>query len=670
MSTLAQNVKNRLFLAFAAMASLISAWAFSFFLSIIRPDSIAYKIHLIFNIWLAPLALNLIREMFQMRRGVSRFLWQASLILAGGLSIALSLTQWQENPVFLQLVYFGPILVGIQLVAMLLWGQKAQLVGTSPFQEKVICLWGVLVLATSVMDHVPWMGRIIPSLGNLGLAIYVFFLSQAITRQKLLNFEALATRFFVLAVLAFLLTIFYLILVAWIENSPPLFFLNSFIASFLILMILQPLQDAVSRFTHRLLTKKHRRLEELMLQAQGDLDGVVDAGVLVERVFSVLQKALEPGCMSFFILSADGSRYRLMQAVEGTEKKKFSDWPAHLREVAPNNSLLVACKKRQEKGGLPILFDQMLETEAQQSATQLERERCLTLVKELHALKSNIMIPFFDGDKIQGLVTLGVTAPPEPWGRSWVMLPVFYPYAQKAGQTMRHFQEIARQREKDRLAALGEMAAGLAHEIRNPLGAIKGAAQYLDPSPQDPESRFLQIIVEEVDRLNRVVSQFLDYSKPDPADFERVDLFRVIQKTVEMLQPQIIPEARISIQGEEGVYFVSGSFEQFQQVILNFIQNSLQAIQGRASPEVRITLRKKEDAGSQRKVLLTIEDNGVGIAAENLSKLFIPFFTTTPRGTGLGLSISQKLIEAHGGRIEVESEVGVFSRFSVWLPHA
>ena len=113
-----------------------------------------------------------------------------------------------------------------------------------------------------------------------------------------------------------------------------------------------------------------------------------------------------------------------------------------------------------------------------------------------------------------GFVGFWVPGPPEPWGNNWAILSVVYPYYEQVAATLRSMEIFVRQREKERLAALGEMAAGLAHEIRNPLGAIKGAAQFLDPSTDRPESKFLKVIIEEVDRLNRVVTQFLDYSKP------------------------------------------------------------------------------------------------------------------------------------------------------------
>jgi signal transduction histidine kinase len=242
---------------------------------------------------------------------------------------------------------------------------------------------------------------------------------------------------------------------------------------------------------------------------------------------------------------------------------------------------------------------------------------------------------------------------------------------------MRSLEIFVRQREKERLAALGEMAAGLAHEIRNPLGAIKGAAQFLNPSPDDsrPDSRFLRIIIEETDRLNRVVTQFLDYSKPAAAELRPVSLCPLVEKTVEKMRPAI-PESitlRFEIEPSpaSSALGIMAQPEQIQQVLINLIQNSVRAIENRGpSDRERLIRVRVESAGTSelREAIVSVEDTGHGIKKENLDKLFIPFFTTTPSGTGLGLSISQKIVEAHRGRIEVSSEEGRFTRFSVVLP--
>src|SRR6185437_896952 len=315
----------------------------------------------------------------------------------------------------------------------------------------------------------------------------------------------------------------------------------------------------------------------------------------------------------------------------------------------------------------------ILENEIDRSASRMQREHFRALIQGLRALGCNLLIPLIDSDsKVLGFVAFLVTAPPEPWGNNWGILPILYPYFEQVAMSLRSMEVFVRQREKERLAALGEMSAGLAHEIRNPLGAIKGAAQFLDPSIDRPESKFLKVIIEEVDRLNRVVTQFLDYSKPPASDLKPVDLSELAQRTVEKALPSLDPaQVRLEFASAPlGVALVEAAPEQIQQVLLNLIQNSAKALDGKSDGRISVFVSAEESyVGDPRsEIAAVVQDNGKGIKKEHLDKLFIPFFTTSPKGTGLGLSISQKIVEGHGGRIEVSTEEGRFTRFSVILP--
>jgi signal transduction histidine kinase len=526
----------------------------------------------------------------------------------------------------------------------------------------------MLVLSTSVMDHIPWMGHVVPSIGNIALTIYLFFISQAITQQRFLNFEALVSRFLVLLVVALTLTGVYSILVGWIQNSPPLFFLNSFIASFFILMLLDPLRSLVRYFTERLLTQKHLSIQQTLKEGQRRLAGVVDVGALFQTVLQTSEQVLHPEWSSIFVLRSDGTRYRRL-GTSGQEPEESSDFYPRLKEMIADHPLLGYCLSLHKKGRLPVLLDQVIENEMERSASRTQREHWAALIEALHALGCNLLIPLIDSGKILGFVALRVTAPPEPWGNNWGLLSIIYPYYEQAAHSLRGMEVFVRQREKERLAELGEMAAGLAHEIRNPLGAIKGAAQFLDPSADKPESKFLGIIVEEVDRLNRVVTQFLDYSKPHGADMKTVDLSGLVQKTVEKIQPSLDPtRVRLVFYPAKQGALVMAAPEQIQQVLINLIQNSVKALEGRKDGVIDVSVQVEDSAMGGGEIVAAVADNGKGIKKENIEKLFIPFFTTSPSGTGLGLSISQKIVEAHRGRIEVATEEGKFARFSTVLP--
>jgi signal transduction histidine kinase len=224
------------------------------------------------------------------------------------------------------------------------------------------------------------------------------------------------------------------------------------------------------------------------------------------------------------------------------------------------------------------------------------------------------------------------------------------------------------------LAALGQMAAGLAHEIRNPLGSIKGAAQFLRPTGSQPAEagdtrEFLDIIVEEVDRLNKIVSQFLDYARPYRGDQSPLDINDVVRKTLHLLDKERTANVEIATTFIEGLPPVRADAQQLRQVFLNLILNALEAMPQGGKMHVSTSLRRSTRRGAAAAFLeIRFRDTGVGISLGDQRNLFIPFFTTKERGTGLGLPISQRIIENHGGTIEVRSMTGTGSTFTVLLP--
>jgi len=674
-ANLSRNVRNKLFIAFAVLTALISAWSLAYFLQKMWPGGPFYRWHLFFNIWLAPAALAFVRIMVRIQDGFSRRLLDLGVASAVILSGALVL-HFETEPAILQLIYFIPVIVTIQILRLMWMDHKVRHGGTRKSSKRpvvglnrlnLIYIGGLIVMTTSVMDHVPWLGKAIPSMGNLLLSVYIFFISQAISQQRLLNFNALLSKTLVLLVVALTLTGLYSLLVAWIENSPALFFLNSFIVSFFILMLLDPLRKMVGYFTQILLGQKQKRLMQALREAQFQLTGIVDQGSLFQSVLTTAQHTLEPQWAALFVLRSDGTRFRRVRTL-GDEPGKSS-----LKEILANHALLEYCDHLAKRGELPILLDQILESEIDRSASRVQREHLAALIQGLRALGCNLLIPLTDEGHILGFVTLMVSAPPELWGGgggNWGLLRLIYPYFELAAHTLRNLEVYVKQREKERLATLGEMAAGLAHEIRNPLGAIKGAAQFLDPSKDKPESRFLTVIIEEVDRLNRVVTQFLDYSKPATTDFKPVDMVELVKKTTEMLRPSVAQSIQIEFFSPLRQASVMASAEQLQQVLINLIQNSVKSLESRSDGgriQVRVDLDREGQHGGE--VSLSVEDNGRGIKKEHLEKLFIPFFTTSPSGTGLGLSISQKILEAHRGRIDVATEEGRFARFTAILPY-
>jgi signal transduction histidine kinase len=233
--------------------------------------------------------------------------------------------------------------------------------------------------------------------------------------------------------------------------------------------------------------------------------------------------------------------------------------------------------------------------------------------------------------------------------------------------------------ERDRLAALGQMAAGLAHEIKNPLGAIKGSAQLLSEDHEgvsvDPSSReFIGIILEEVERLDRVVGSVLDYARPSRGNPGVTDVNAVVRRTIQLLASERHDGLVFDVRLADELLPIRADSEQLRQVLINLVRNAVQAMNGRGT--VTLTTWQRHgwrpgwsgpSAGTDW-VEIAVRDEGPGIQPQVLENLFVPFFTTKIQGTGLGLAISQRLIESMGGRILVASQPGQGSTFSVVMP--
>jgi two-component system sensor histidine kinase HydH len=225
-------------------------------------------------------------------------------------------------------------------------------------------------------------------------------------------------------------------------------------------------------------------------------------------------------------------------------------------------------------------------------------------------------------------------------------------------------REIDRSR---RLASLGSLAAGVAHEIRNPLSSIKGFATYFRERYRDNQDdvRTADIMVQEVERLNRVIGQLLEFSRPLELKRKRSAVEPLLLHGLKVIDGQA-RERGIEIRADLPSSFpdVMMDSDRMEQVFLNLYLNALGAME--TGGVLSVTLREEPD----RRVRIIISDTGTGIRREDLSRIFDPYFTTKPSGTGLGLAIVHKIIEAHNGEIRVESEPGRGTVMSIFLPAA
>lgn len=227
-----------------------------------------------------------------------------------------------------------------------------------------------------------------------------------------------------------------------------------------------------------------------------------------------------------------------------------------------------------------------------------------------------------------------------------------------------------RLRQADRLRAVGELAASIAHEIRNPLASIAGSIEMLSESPalDERERRLLAIILKESDRLNHIIEEFLAYARERVPQLAPLDLRVIVEEVVTLFRGNAAADHGIEIAlcAPEALPAVPADAEQLKQVFYNLLRNAADAMPDGGRVEIEIG----PDASDPDVVRVRVHDTGCGIPPEALEHVFEPFYSTKKQGLGIGLALAEKIVRAHGGTIGVESLPGHGATFTITLPHA
>jgi len=218
----------------------------------------------------------------------------------------------------------------------------------------------------------------------------------------------------------------------------------------------------------------------------------------------------------------------------------------------------------------------------------------------------------------------------------------------------------------EHLATLGELATGLAHEIRNPLAGIAGVVEILgrDLPPTSPARAVVKDVRLEIAQINRILTDLLQTARPHRPETRKSDLNTTVEHAVMLARQQALSKPiEIVLKKDPAQCEVEHDSDQIHQVLLNLLLNAIQAIEGSGKIVVEVEERKQSDSA-----VIVVSDTGRGIASQDLPNIFRPFFTTKGSGTGLGLSLARRIVEEHHGHIDVNSVVGEGTRFTVSLP--
>ena len=689
-STLVRGARDRLHQEYAYLAGVISIVFLCLFFVITSGDR-AWRYGLLVSALLvAPASLQVFSQILRSYDPPFRFFVPVLYVLAALQLVAIVLLGADSGTVISinASLVFGGLTVGV------VWIFRLNRRLTRPVERSRVgsLLWvGAVAIAGMGLEmaFVDWNlirdlpegeGVMFPPFGSLLVAGYIYYLGQVIHRRRLLDRHEIVSRISVFVVMAIVLGAVYGILVRLIGQSagPMAEAIDILIASILVLILYEPVKLAMEKQVDRYIARDRAQYIAALVDMKQRLPGLIELGPLLDTLFdgTLLTGRLDLSSIYLYDEARDGFRLR-----------RF--------EGDPEQPLMSAFAQR------PFI-DGFLEGRSWYALEELEAQLFAGrtpdwldgAVATLRSLQAGVCLPLRIGATVIGVWNLR-RKPASP-ALSADELELLAGLADQVAVLVDNSRAFERLKERDRLASLGEMAAGLAHEIRNPLGAIKGAVQVLGRNRSSGQDReFLGIIVEEVDRLDGVVRQFLDYARPMNMRVDETDPDLLLASVLAMAEAEGLPEnILIDYQPGEDVPPVDMDVEKLKQVIINVVRNGIQAMRRgggtlfvrtralllddpeRPVPSLRsrapgrgdLVRVKRGHMAARESVEVSFEDEGQGIALEDAGKLFIPFFTTKAQGTGLGLPICERIVREHGGEIEMESVLGAGTRLVLRLP--
>lgn len=644
---------------FAFFAASVAAWYLTTFLARATGEAAFWgRINLTCAIILPVAAVLFFRAFIAGKSRLASVLARAGALGAAAM-YAIILSPFYANPIVAPIIFsFVCVLLGAVLVLVFRRGRLARS-RVEQARLRYLALTGAFAATFTIVDYLPYVGLDIPPVGTVLTLIFLYALAQSIVRYRLLDLYELAGRLTVLTVVSFTLAAIFWVLVRFAGER---FFLHSVVAAMVILLVFDPISAKVEEQISQIFFRERHALET----AVADLRRRVALALNLDDLTRVLLQGLEASRrvthVAVYLSDDDLRGYNLAGSV-GAQ-------PISRIETAATRALL----ERLRRGDALVV--ESLERELEERRELGETRDADAVVEIMHvmeAMHASVCMGIVGDNEIFGVLAVRDDRMRDAYTPEEVEL--LRALAHATATAVENSRAHLRVKNRERLAALGEMAAGLAHEIRNPLGAIKASAQFLaEPAPDGEPAdtaEFLGIIVAEVDRLNRVVSSFLDYARPSRGDGTLTDVNDTVARTLQLLGPECdANNIAVSFAKADALPLVRIDVEQLRQVLINLAQNAIQAMgaQGSLTIETLERVSPRNDEPSQ--VEVRVRDTGPGIPARVMANLFVPFVTTKDRGTGLGLAISQRIVSAVGGSIEVRTHEGVGSTFIVKLPAA
>lgn len=666
----------------AAFAADIGLWYLAQWLYHVVHAEVWARVTAVLAVLLPQFALRLFEAIIPEPQRRSTLLSVAGALMLPMLILVLSPLQgqkWVRVTVFTYV--FGLLLAGLWSLAFR--GNRTRSRATQR-RIRFLVLIGALAAAFSLSDFLWFIGAPLPPVGAVLSIVFLFVLGESMVRQRLLDLYEILGQLMVSTALAFALAGIFYVFVVLIGGFEEMY-LAAILAAVVILLLFEPLREKVETYINAAFFRERVELERAVTMARAELATTLQVDEMSQTVLLALETSGRATGAVLYLRDPNSEVFEIAQSFG-------PDPPPRIDSAAfrPLIERLGSTKSLQ--------LEQIAFAVSEARGTAWARlaesdERLLVACEPLGVYKGALCVSIYgEGSGLIGILMLIDDRISDAFTEDDVI--VLEALAVHIGVVVENSRQYLRMQERDRLAVLGQLAAGLAHEVKNPLGAIKGAAQLLsepsDGTALDPGAQeFVSIILEEVERLDRVVGSVLDYARPSGGQLGLVDLNAVVRRTIQVLASDREDECELRMVLAEGLPQVRANAEQLRQVLINLVRNAIQAMGGTGKIEVLTRLRShgrarrevgggvSATAASEHSpaprtswVEVAVRDEGPGILPQVQRSLFQPFFTTKHKGTGLGLAICQRMVEEMGGRIDVYSRPGHGATFTVALPAA
>jgi signal transduction histidine kinase len=500
----------------------------------------------------------------------------------------------------------------------------------------------------------------IPPIGNYFIAIYLFILFYAIVKHSLMDITIVlkkGTTYVLLMLLLFVPSLLLIIISqkVFFNNINYLFSGIIFLLLLLVTILFYRIKPQTEKAVEQFLFKNRYDYRETLGKFSKAMVTILDLQSLSKRIIETITQTMGVEKASLFLLNEEKGSYSLFES-------KNIKMTASTPELSKDNPLPHYLKKIGE-----IIIREELAKGANISELN-------DVIKKMSLLEAEMSIPLISKGQLIGMINLSHKFNKDIYSHEDIeLLSTLANQTAVAIENARLYEDLKRSksyiRRADRLASLGTLTAGLAHEIRNPLVAIKTLTQLLPERLDDEEFRtqFLQIASGEVDRISSLVTELLEFARPSDPKLELENIDTILDGML-LLASTETKKKQINIikNFASDLPPIQIDREQIKQVFLNVLLNAIEA----TSENGKITVKTRSfiKPGGEPYAQIEFTDTGCGIPEEYLEDIFNPFFTTKSTGSGLGLSISNQIIQDHRGYIDVESQLNKGSSFFINLP--